>query len=101
MSQWHKAAKVQDISEGEGVVCNLGDKQVALFFIKGQYFAISNICPHKGGPLAEGELKGAVVTCPWHAWEFDVTTGCNPENPNLKVPRHETKIEGDEILVLL
>ena len=41
----------------------------------GQYFAIHNLCPHEGGPLSEGRVKGFVVSCPWHDLAFDVRNG--------------------------
>ena len=41
----------------------------------GEVFAIKAVCPHRGGPLANGRLDGHVVACPWHGWTFDVRTG--------------------------
>ena len=40
-----------------------------------QVFAIENRCPHKHGPLSEGIVHGASVTCPLHNWVFDLATG--------------------------
>ena len=72
---------------------------VALFNIDGTYHAISNLCPHAHGPLAEGDLFGAVVRCPWHQWAFDVRTGDCPERAGLCVPRFLVRREGDDLLV--
>jgi nitrite reductase (NADH) small subunit len=99
MPEFRRGAKKQDVPLGGGVVSLIEGKSVAIFNRGGSFYAIGNICPHRGGPLGEGELKGTVVTCPWHAWEFDIVTGCNPENPKLKVPRYEVRIQEDEILV--
>jgi Ferredoxin subunits of nitrite reductase and ring-hydroxylating dioxygenases len=96
-----KAAKKQDIPEGKGIVAEFGEKSVAIFNVAGKFYAISNVCPHKGGPLGEGECEGTIVTCPWHAFQFDVTTGCNTDNPQLKVQCYPVRLEGEDILVEL
>jgi nitrite reductase/ring-hydroxylating ferredoxin subunit len=49
----------------------------AVFQSEGEYFAIDGICAHAGGPLGQGKLEGRIVTCPWHGWQYDVSTGRN------------------------
>ena len=62
--------------EGKAKVLLLTDgKEIAIFRKEGKLFAIDNLCPHEGGPLGEGTLNGTCVTCPWHGWQFDITTG--------------------------
>ena len=58
-----------------------------------------NTCKRRGGSLGEGELDGTVVTCPLHAWTYDVTTGECFDDPACGVDRFPVKVEGDEILV--
>lgn len=71
-----KLANVEDIPEGNGIVVQSKEGvEIALFKVDGKVFALENSCPHMGGPLGEGDLEGCVVTCPWHGWQFDVTTG--------------------------
>ena len=96
---WVKAAKRQDIEPGTGVVAECGEVSVALFNVGGEFHATQNLCPHRGGPLGEGELNGQVVTCPWHAWSFDVCSGVNVDNPNSKLRCYPVKIENDDVLV--
>lgn len=96
-----RCAKKQDIPESEGVVSEVEGKRIAIFNVAGNFCAISNVCPHRGGPLGEGELVGKVVTCPWHGWQFDVTTGANPENAKVTVPRYEIRLEGEDVLIKL
>ena len=48
---------------------------MALFNVGGTFYALDNACTHRGGPLGAGRLDGTIVTCPWHANRFDVTTG--------------------------
>ena len=59
------------------------------------------ICLHRGGPLAEGRLDQCVVTCPWHGWQFDVTTGALVQDSRVGVSRHDTRIVGDDVQVRL
>lgn len=99
MAEFVKVAATGDIPEGEGRCFDVGDQQVAIFNVEGTYHALDNVCPHQGGPLGEGELDGKMVTCPWHAWDFDVTTGENSEDPDEKQTVYPVKVDGDDILV--
>ena len=96
---WINAGKTSDIDEGKSQVLNVNGKEIALFKIEGKLFAIENICPHRGGPLAEGFLEGSEVTCPWHAWTFDVKTGMCHTVPDTKQPTFKVKIENNEVFV--
>ena|SRR5437870_1469808 len=80
-----QVAAVGDLKPGEGRVIEAAGREVALFNVDGRYFAIDNRCPHRDGPLGDGDLEGRVVTCPWHGWRWDVTTGTNVNNPAVKV----------------
>ena len=52
-----------------------GDRDIAVFNVDGDFYALENRCSHEGGPLGQGMLFGSTVSCPWHFAEFDVTTG--------------------------
>ena len=58
---------------------------LALFRVNGGFYAVSNRCLHRGGPLSEGELNEYKLTCPWHGWKYDVRTGAFDIIPTLKV----------------
>ncbi len=92
-------AQVDDLPEGRGKEVRVGETLIALFRVGDRVYAIDAICPHRGGPLAEGPLEGTVVTCPWHAWQFDVATGQNLRNPASRVTCHEVRIEGNTVYV--
>jgi nitrite reductase (NADH) small subunit len=96
-----KVAKVGDLADGEGRVVDVAGKTLALFNLAGAYYVIDNECPHRGGPLGEGDVEGRIVTCPWHAWRWDVTTGNNANNPAVKVPCYPVRVEGSDILIEL
>ena len=94
-----KVASVNDIKPGEGKTMTANGKEIAMFNVGGEFFAIDNICAHRGGPLGEGMLDGNVVTCPWHGWRYDVKTGASAVMPNIKQKSFPVKLEGDDVLV--
>ena len=99
MANFVKAAEVADVPPGTGKCITVNGKEIALFNLAGTFHAIDNTCLHRGGPLAEGELDGAVVTCPWHGWQYDVITGVNIMDESQRVERYDVRVEGGEILI--
>ena len=91
--------KKADLAPGTGKVVEVGGKTVAVFNCEGTFYAIENTCLHRGGPLGEGSLAGTTVTCPWHGWEYDVTSGACQTNPAVKVQRFDVKVDGDDLLI--
>lgn len=96
-----RIAAVGEVTTGEGRVVEANGRTLALFNVAGQYFALDNSCPHRGGPLGEGDLEGRTVTCPWHGWRWDVATGANVNNPAVKVGCLPVSVDGDAIFVEL
>jgi nitrite reductase/ring-hydroxylating ferredoxin subunit len=92
-------AAVGEVPRGEGRVVQVGPHTLALFNVDGQFYALDNACPHRGGPLGEGNLDGTAAMCPWHAWRWDVTTGANMNNPAVKVACYPVTVSAGEILV--
>jgi nitrite reductase (NADH) small subunit len=76
-----------------------GDRIIALFNVDGEFHALDGICPHQGGPLGKGQLAGCIVTCPWHGWQFDVTTGQHQTSASLLHARFPVRLEGASVLV--
>ena len=99
MANFVKVADVSDVPPGSGKCVEANGKQIALFNVGGTFHAIDNTCLHRGGPLGEGELEGNVVTCPWHGWQYDVTTGVNTMDDSEVVERYEVKVEAGAVLV--
>lgn len=99
MSTKIKIATKSDIPVGSARVVQAGDKELAVFNVDGEFCAVSNECPHMGGPIGEGELVDSIVVCPWHGWGFDVKTGENPRNPNAKLPCFAVIEEGEDLHV--
>lgn len=96
-----KVAKMADVPEGTGITVNVNGTDVAVFNVSGKFYALDNTCLHRGGPLGEGILNGEIVTCPWHAWTYDVITGQGVSHPNIKVATYKVKVESDDVLVSL
>ena len=99
MGQFIRVARRGDIAEGRGKVIEAGGRAIALFHANGEFYAINNACLHQGGPLGEGEVYGARVICPWHGWEYDLSTGCNVDEPSMKLGCFAVKVEGEDVLV--
>jgi len=95
-----KVAIVSEVPSGKGKQIKVGGKTLAVFNVNGSFYAIDDTCPHRGASLAEGELEGHEVVCPWHAAAFDVTTGahlCPPARSD--VVSYKVQIVGVEIQV--
>ena len=99
MPRFVKLATISDLPEGSAAEVEFEGRVYALYNINGVVSAIDGICPHQGGPLAEGLLEGTTVTCPWHGWQFDVCTGKTPLGAKIKQPVYEVKIDGQDVLV--
>ena len=95
----HRVAMIHEIPPGEGREFVVGGKIVALFNVDGTFHAMDGICPHAGGPLANGDLNGNVVTCPWHGWQFDVSSGRHCLNAHLQHPAFSVALDGEELWV--
>jgi nitrite reductase (NADH) small subunit len=97
--QRFKVAGEGDIPEDTGLLVDAGGHAIALFRVEGRCYAIDNACPHRGGPLAEGDLEGHVVHCPWHGWAWDVRTGTNPRQAAIKVACFPVSVEGGSVFI--
>jgi len=94
-------AKASEVPLGRIKTAVVDGRTIALYHTLDGFFATDNTCPHRGGPLAEGDLSGNEITCPWHLWSFDLVSGACPGNPEIAVATHEVRIEGDSVLVRL
>jgi 3-phenylpropionate/trans-cinnamate dioxygenase ferredoxin subunit len=112
----HVVAKIGDIPEGGQELVKVKGREIVVFNVNGEFFALLNRCPHEGASLICGARvglvqsdepgqfsftrKGEFVRCPWHGWEYDIKTGqswCDPKDT--KVKRYVTSVEPGETLV--
>ena len=99
-SNFMKVAPTESVAEGKPFCAKVNDTALALFKVKGKYFAIDNKCPHAGGPLCEGNAEEGVVTCPWHASKFKVETGEVVQGPaKSSVKTYAVQVRGSDIYV--
>ena len=69
---------IDQIPIGEGRAFGVDGQQVAIFRLRsGAVHAVSAVCPHRGGPIADGQIDGAIVLCPLHMNAFELSTGCS------------------------
>jgi nitrite reductase/ring-hydroxylating ferredoxin subunit len=101
MGEFVRVTGGTEVKPGHEIVTEVNGKTLAVFNVDGTFHTIDNICIHRGGPLGEGDLEGSVVTCPWHGWQYDVTTGACVTNPAAKVERYEMQVEGTDVKVLV
>ena len=99
MPEFVPVAQVSEIPPRSAQAFAVGRYEVAVFHVDGDFFALENTCPHQGGPLADGFLEGHQITCPWHAWCFDVRSGKMTLGEFAMVQRFQVRIEGATILV--
>jgi nitrite reductase/ring-hydroxylating ferredoxin subunit len=77
----------------------IGGTAIAVANVDGAFHAISNTCSHAEGPLGEGSLDGAVVSCPYHGWQYDVRTGACLTNPQGTIASFPVQLVGDAVCV--
>jgi nitrite reductase/ring-hydroxylating ferredoxin subunit len=95
-----RVASAEDIPPGSAKLVEVEGQRLAVFNVDGRFYAIDDVCPHRGGPLSEGELEGEVVTCPWHRSTFNVTTGAVLSAPARQgVSRYSVQYSGGELSV--
>ncbi len=91
-------SEFQDLEAGKLV--DAGGQSIAIFDLGGKYYAIENTCPHRGGPLAEGEMNGEEVICPWHGARFNIKTGAVLAPPAPQgVKSFPVRVTGDDVEV--
>jgi chlorite dismutase len=94
-------ATASDVPEGGSKVVYVDGLQIALFNTAGRIYAVANRCSHANGPLADGKLDGATVTCPYHGTKFDLATGeplCAPASR--PIVRYDVRVEHGQVFVM-
>ena len=108
-SGYVKAALKSEIPVGKMKMVKLGDKEVLIANVNGNFYAINNSCTHAGTALSQGTLDGNVVECPKHHSKFDVITGKVVSSPKIAFfhpkiqdePSYPVKVENEDIMVKL
>ncbi len=102
MSAFVKVSSVQDLTPGQGKLVTVNNRRIALFNVGGQYYALDDVCPHRGASLSEGDLEGGEVICPWHGARFELGTGAIKAPPAaVGVRSYPVRTQGSDIEVEL
>ena len=101
MSQRFPVASVEDVPAGTGAEIVAGGRIIALFNVNGTFHAVDGVCAHAGGPVGKGELNGCIVTCPWHGWQYDVSTGRHCLTDNIAQQSFPAEVEDGMVYVEL
>ena len=99
----HVVATADELAPGTSKIVSVNGREIGLYNVNGEFFALLNRCPHEGADLCKGiitglvrsdepghyrvERKGELLRCPWHGWEFDIRTGqswCDPEKMRVR-----------------
>ena len=95
----YRLGSADDVPFGEGRTFEVAGEQVAVFRLRsGRWYALSAVCPHRGGPIADGQTDERVVMCPLHHNTFELATGCSTTGA-APLRRYPVAIDGDEIVV--
>ncbi len=77
---WVELAASNAIEEGSAIEVVAEGQILAIFRYEGNLYALDGMCAHQGGPIAEGQVEGGCVTCPWHGWQYELSTGIQTIN---------------------
>lgn len=116
----YRICAVEEIPEDDGVLADVGDREIGVFKHKGCLYAYDNRCIHQGGPVCTGELLGATklelgerkealreildenemrLICPWHGWEYDLVTGEAAHDRRYRLRRFEVVVDDGIVYV--
>ncbi len=94
-----KVARLSDIAEGRSALIRLGDDEIALWRVRGRFYAIGNVCSHQHySELHRGILSGLTVACPMHGWTYSLETGIAVSGSG-RVRTYEVKVEGENVFI--
>ncbi len=96
---WHDTLPLADLPPGTTAERLVGDTIIALANVEGALYAFDGLCSHQGGPLGKGKLQGCTLTCPWHGWQYDVTTGKQVLSETIRQRLYAVRVRNDTIQV--
>jgi nitrite reductase/ring-hydroxylating ferredoxin subunit len=106
-----------ELEPGEKVIRDVGGRSVGVFNVEGEFYALHNRCPHRGGALCLGPVtgttvgdddfryvygrEGRIVRCAWHGWEFEIETGRALVDPKVRAKTYPVIVEDGDVYVLM
>ncbi len=102
MARFVKVATTDELEDQQAKLVEVEGQKIALLRVGGTFYALSDTCTHRGGPLSEGDVEGTEVTCPWHGAKFDLRTGGVLGPPaRTGVKSYPVKVTGSDIEIEL
>ena len=99
MPEFVTIAQADEIKSGDARCVTVNAKELALFRVGDEFYAIDNACSHYGAALCDGWTDGTTVTCPWHCWQFDITSGKCLTVDDYDVASYPIRIEDGQVKV--
>lgn len=116
-SDLHYVTAAADLDDGDRAIVDVEGREIAVFRIGDEFFALLNYCVHQGGPGCEGRIAGTltesedgrlgydrwgeIVSCPWHGWEFDIRTGEHMARSDYRIPAYDVVEQDGDLYVAL
>ena len=113
----HIIAQAVDIPPGGRKIVRVEGREVGVFNLGGRFYALKNVCAHQGARVCLGKivgtalpsdvyeyrygLEGRILRCPWHEWEYDITTGRAIFDPNVKIVTYPVEVVDGEVAVTI
>ncbi|WP_317953741.1 Rieske (2Fe-2S) protein [Paenibacillus chitinolyticus] len=113
----HDVLGAADVPEGGHVLVEVEGREICIYRIGGEFYALHNYCPHQGAPMCSGLVSGTnlpsdvyeydysrqgeIVRCPWHGWEFDIKTGKSLFSDRTRIKKYELEIKDGRIGIVL
>ena len=113
----HIVATKTELPLGSRKIVRIGQTEIGLFNVGGEYRAVRNVCPHHGAPLCQGKVGGTnlpslpgqfvwgqdgeILRCPWHAWEFDLQDGRALAAPEVRCRMYEVTVQGENVVLTM
>lgn len=111
----YEVGRASDILPGERLLVTVARQSIGIFNIEGQFYALKNSCIHDQAPVCLGSIDGAylpsaygeyvwgkegqILRCPWHGWEFDITTGASIFEPSARLTTYPVTVIDDRLMV--
>ena len=115
MSEKQFACRTSDVPAQAAKIVHVKSRSIGIFNVDGDYYALLNVCPHRGAALCEGPVSGTtcptdprefvygreneIVRCAWHGWEFDIRSGAFLVNPKIRARTYPVTVEDEAVYV--
>lgn len=113
----HALFAAAELAPGDRRMVTVAGRTIGVFNVAGEFYALHNGCPHKGGPLCEGRIcgttlpaggyefrygrDGEIVRCAWHGWEFEIATGRALADPAVRARTYPVSVEDGQVVITI